>query len=172
MTRTTHMFRRSVVAVAAVALLTAPGALAGGASQYGPHDPWYAYATSQSAAPAQQPDPWIRYAVAFTSRARSAQHAGLVFTTDTLGGNGHSTPAPVVRFTTDTLGGNGQPTRAPVVRFVTDTLAPGGGTMVVASGEGFDWSDAGIGAGAAIVAVLLASVAGGAVLHRRGRLAL
>ena len=150
MTRTTHMLRKSVVAVAAAALLTAPAALAAGTSQFGPHDPWYAYA--RSVTQAQQPDPWLRYAVALTSRAGSAERAGLSFTTDTLGGKGH---AP----------------RAAVVHFVSDTLAPGGGTTVVRTASAFDWNDAGIGAGAAIAALLLASAAGVAVMHRRGRLA-
>jgi hypothetical protein len=150
MTRTTHTFRKSVVAVAAAALLSAPAALAGGTSQFGPPDPFGGYARSHTQT--RQPDPWLRYAVALTSRARSAEHAG---------------PS----FTTDTLGGNGQAPQAPVVHFVSDTLAPGGGTMVLASGEGFDWSDAGVGAGAAIGAVLLASVAGVAVMRLRGRLA-
>jgi hypothetical protein len=152
MFRTTHIVRRSVVAVAAAALLTAPTALAGGTSQYGPHDAWYAYATTYSGASAQLPDPWLRYAVTLTSRERSAQPTGL-------------------SFTTDTLGGNGQPEQAPVVRFVTDTLAPGGGNTVVSTSPAFDWADAGIGAGAALGALLLASVAGVALMRRRGRLA-
>jgi hypothetical protein len=150
MTRTTHMFRKSVVAVAAAALLSAPAAFAGGTSQFGPPDPFGGYARSLTQA--QQPDPWLRYAVVLTSRARGAEDAGL-------------------SFTTDTLGGNGQAPQAPVVRFVSDTLAPGGGTTVVSTSPGFDWNDAGIGAGAAIAAVLLASVAGVAVVRRRGRLA-
>jgi hypothetical protein len=152
MFRTTHIFRSSVVAVAVAALLTAPAAFAGGTSQYGAHDAWYAYATSHSAAPAQLPDPWLRYAVALTSREMSAQPTGL-------------------SFTTDTLGGNGQPQQTPVVHFVTDTMAPGGGNTVVSTSPGFDWTDAGIGAGAALGGLLLASVAGVAVMRRRGRLA-
>src|SRR5262245_21657756 len=114
MIRTTHLFRRSAAALAAASLFTAPAAFAGGDSQFGSHDPWYAYARSLTQA--RQPDPWLRYAVALTSRARSAEHTGVVFTTDTLGGNGHAQPAPVVHF-------------------VTDTLAPGGGTIVVATGS-------------------------------------
>ena len=47
------------------------------------------------------------------------------------------------------------------VPFVTDTLAPGGGSSVVASpaSNGFDWADAGIGAGvmAGIALLLLGS---------------
>jgi hypothetical protein len=54
---------------------------------------------------------------------------------------------------------------------VTDTLAPGGGNTVVSTSPGFDWGDAGIGAGAALGAMLLASIAGLAVVRRRGRLA-
>ena len=72
MIRTTHMFRTSVVAVAAAALLTTPAALAGGTSQFGPHDTWYAYARSLTQA---QPDSWLRHAVELTRRARGAEHA-------------------------------------------------------------------------------------------------
>jgi hypothetical protein len=54
---------------------------------------------------------------------------------------------------------------------VTDTLAPGGGTTLVSTNPGFDWGDAGIGAGAAFGALLLASLAGLSLLHRRHRLA-
>jgi ABC-type sugar transport system substrate-binding protein len=93
MIRATHMFRRSVLAVAAAALLAAPSALAGGTSQLGPHDTWYPYA--RSLMKAQQPDPWLRYAIALTSRARSAEQTSLSFTTDTLGGSGHPQQAPV-----------------------------------------------------------------------------
>jgi len=45
--------------------------------------------------------------------------------------------------------------------FITDTLAPGGGTSIVSvpASSGFDWADAGIGAGAmaGIGALLLGS---------------
>jgi hypothetical protein len=55
-------------------------------------------------------------------------------------------------FITDTLApGGGTSAPAQGYRFVTDTLAPGGGTSEVfstQSSSGFDWSDAGIGAGA------------------------
>ena len=128
MIRATHIIRRSVVAVAAAALLTAPAALAGGTSQYGPHDTWYAYATSRS----MQPDTWLGYAVALTSRERNEQPTGLSFT--------------------------------------TDTLAPGGGNTISSPSVGFDWGDAGIGAGVTLGTLLIASVAGVALVRRRGRL--
>lgn len=71
-------------------------------------------------------------------------------------------------FITDTLAPGGQYQDYPFVtapaqgyRFVTDTLAPGGSTSVVSApaATGFDWADAGIGAGgmAGIVLALLGS---------------
>jgi hypothetical protein len=39
--------------------------------------------------------------------------------------------------------------------------------IVVETGDGFDWADAGIGAGAATGIVVLAGAAAGAILHRR-----
>ena len=187
MIRTTHMFRRVAeggAAVAAAALLAAPAAPAA-TSRFGPHDTWYPYA--RSLMQAQSPDPWLGYAVALTSRARSTGQAGATFTTDTLGGSGHAEQAPAVRFvsdtlapgggtpgatfTTDTLGGSGHAEQAPAVRFVSDTLAPGGGTTVAQGATRFDWGDAGVGAAAAIGLVLLASVAVVAMSRRRGRLA-
>ena len=152
MIRTTHMFRRVAeggAAVAAAALLAAPAAPAA-TSRFGPHDTWYPYA--RSLMQAQSPDPWLGYAVALTSRARSTGQAGATFTTDTLGGSGHAE-------------------QAPAVRFVSDTLAPGGGTTVAQGATRFDWGDAGVGAAAAIGLVLLASVAVVAMSRRRGRLA-
>jgi hypothetical protein len=57
-------------------------------------------------------------------------------------------------------------------RFITDTLAPGGGPSVVSvpTGSGFDWADAGVGAGATagIALMLLGSVR---VLNRRNTVA-
>jgi hypothetical protein len=152
MIRTTHMFRRvaeGAAAVAAAVLLAAPAASAA-TSQFGPHDTWYPYA--RSLMQAQPPDPWLGYAVALTSRAKSAGDAGATFTTDTLGGTGHAE-------------------QAPAVRFVTDTLAPGGGTTVAQAASGFAWGDAGVGAAAAVGLLLLASVALVAMSRRRGRLA-
>jgi hypothetical protein len=71
-------------------------------------------------------------------------------------------------FITDNLGGNGHPTRAPRAGYtlITDTLAPGGGQSVdlVATTAGFNWADAGIGAG---VGAPLALIGGTLVLLRR-----
>jgi hypothetical protein len=96
------------------------------------HDPWYGYALSLTHAQ-QARDPWYGYAISLTQARQSAP-----FITDTLAPGG-SAPAQSYRF-------------------ITDTLAPGGGSGVVASpaSNGFDWADAGIGAGGlAGVALLL-----------------
>jgi hypothetical protein len=99
-------------------------------------------------------DPWYGYAVSLTQ----AQHSAPLIT-DTLAPGG-TAPIQTYRFTTDTLAPGGT---APVqsYRFITDTLAPGGGTSVVSvpASSGFDWADAGIGAGAmaGIGALLLGS---------------
>lgn len=81
-------------------------------------------------------DPWYAYATSLTQAQQSAP-----FITDTLAPGG---TAPAQSY-----------------RFITDTLAPGGGTSVVAvpASGGFDWADAGIGAGAmaGIGALLLGS---------------
>ncbi|MGZ4334607.1 MAG: hypothetical protein ACXVRJ_10090 [Gaiellaceae bacterium] len=72
-------------------------------------------------------DPWFANAVSYNSAASPS------FTTDTLAPGG-GTSAPVRGY-----------------RFITDTLAPGGGGSGVVStpsASGFDWGDAGIGAGA------------------------
>ena len=100
-------------------------------------------------------DSWYGYAVSLTQAQTSAP-----LITDTLAPGG-SPPVQSYRFVTDTLAPGGT---APVesYRFITDTLAPGGGTSVVSApaSSGFDWADAGIGAGvmAGIGALLLASV--------------
>jgi len=78
------------------------------------------------------------------------------------------------RFITDTLAPGGTSSPQQSYRFITDTLAPGGGSTVavaVPSG-GFSWSDAGVGAGAGIGALLLLTGSTIVVLQRRGRLAL
>jgi len=78
-------------------------------------------------------DPWHAYATSLTAAQQSAP-----FITDTLAPGGTT---PVQSY-----------------RFVTDTLAPGGGPSVVpaTASNGFDWSDAGIGAaGTAAIALLL-----------------
>jgi hypothetical protein len=108
------------------------------------------------------------------------------FITDTLGGNGHAIPS--YRFITDTLGGNGHAKSAvqsyrfitdtlsgkrhlrapaPGYQFMTDTLAPGGGSSLAAgpSAPGFNWADAGVGAGT--VAGALTVLAAGLLAVRR-----
>jgi hypothetical protein len=100
-------------------------------------------------------DSWYGYAVSLTQAQQSAP-----FITDTLAPGG-TAPAQSYRFTTDTLAPGGT-APAQSYRFITDTLAPGGGTSVVSvpASSGFDWADAGIGAGvmAGIGALLLGSV--------------
>jgi len=99
-------------------------------------------------------DPWYDYGVSLTQ----AQHSP-PFITDTLAPGG-TAPVQSYRFTTDTLAPCGT---APVqsYRFITYTLAPGGGSSIVSvpASSGFDWADAGIGAGAmaGIGALLLGS---------------
>jgi hypothetical protein len=136
------MFRTKLTLVALVVAaatygLSVPRALAA-------HDPWYAYATSLTIAQQSGPDPWYGYAVSLTN----AQHL-VPFITDTLAPGG---AAPVQSY-----------------RFITDTLAPGGGPSVVLApaSNGFDWGDAGIGAGGALGLMLAAT--GGTLLlaHRR-----
>jgi hypothetical protein len=84
-----------------------------------------------------------------------------------------STKPSSVRLITDTLGGDGRPPQRDIgYRIITDTLAPGGGRVVVAvpAVTGFDWGDAGIGAGVAVAGAALAAAAARVV--QRGRLAL
>jgi hypothetical protein len=95
------------------------------------------------------------------------------FVTDTLApGGGTSAPVQGYRIITDTLAPGGDvnvqrkwfvlehasPAAEPQsYRFITDTLAPGGGSSEVVStpsSSGFDWADAGIGAGATAVLML------------------
>ena len=76
------------------------------------------------------------------------------------------------KFVTDTLAPGGGSSQAQGYRFVTDTLAPGGGVVAVSPGvQGFDWTDAGIGAGGTVGLVLI--LLGGTRLmsQRRGALA-
>jgi len=152
------MFRTKLtlagLAVAALVGAVAPGAFAA-------HDSWYSYATSLTNT--QRHDPWFAYAVSLTEAQPSAR-----FITDTLAPGG-STPAQSYRLITDTLAPGGT-APAQSYRFITDTLAPGGGPSVVSApvSNGFDWADAGIGAGAtAGIALLL--LASGRVLQSRRR---
>ncbi len=115
-------------------------------------------------------------AVAAPAALAHGQTQGYRFITDTLGGNGHpkQVPAQGYRFITDTLGGNGQPA-ARGYRFITDTLGGNGGASAAApsaTGNGFSWADAGVGAATAVGSILV--LLGGALvaMRRRGRLAL
>ena len=156
MIRTKLTFVALVVA-AALFGLGVHGALAA-------HDTWYAYATSLTGAQESGTDPWYGYAVSLTDAQRSAP-----FITDTLAPGG-TAPVQSYRFVTDTLATGGAPAQS--YRFVTDTLAPGGGSSEVRAPafSGFDWGDAGVGAGvmAAIGVMLLGGLH---LLHRRSMLA-
>jgi hypothetical protein len=145
MISTHHTIRRLVrgIAVAAlVAALAAPAALA-------KHDPWYrnAVAGKKVAPVAGQHDPWFYNVV-----AHSVAGSNATFTTDTLAPGGGSAPSQGYRF-------------------VTDTLAPGGGVVAVSPGvQGFDWTDAGIGAGGTVGLILI--LLGGTRLMSQRRSAL
>jgi hypothetical protein len=56
-------------------------------------------------------------------------------------------------------------------RFITDTLAPGGGAASVSApaSDGFRWSDAGVGAGAAVGGMLALIGSALIVVRRQGR---
>lgn len=97
---------------------------------------------------------------------------GDTFTTDTLAPGG-SSPAQGYRFVTDTLAPGGKPAPSPGYRFITDTLAPGGGTASVTapSSDGFNWSDASIGAGVAVGGMLVLIGAALIVARRQSPLA-
>ena len=71
---------------------------------------------------------------------------------------------------TDKLGRGGSPVPTLGYRFITDTLAPGGGNAVVSvpASNGFNWTDAGVGALIAF-ALMLAAITGRQLLHRRRR---
>jgi hypothetical protein len=76
------------------------------------------------------------------------------FVTDTLAPGGDTVQTTGSRFVTDTLAPGGGTAETAGYRFVTDTLAPGGGLVTSSpAANGFDWSDAGI--GAAITAGLM-----------------
>src|SRR6266516_2669736 len=126
---THHMLKRLSGGIAVAALLAALVAPAALARQ---DDPWFYNAVAgKKVAPARsagQHDPWYYNVV-----AHSAAGSNATFTTDTLAPGGGSAQA------------------AQGYRFVTDTLAPGGGVITVSpGGQGFDWTDAGIGAGSSV----------------------
>jgi hypothetical protein len=123
------------------------------------------------------------------AQARTSSPSVRPFITDTLAPGGsvseyhlwflieHPLPAAQppqgYRFITDTLAPGGNPAPAQSYRFITDTLAPGGGASVAAApSPGFNWGDAGVGAGTGAGALIV--LLGGAlvVARRQGRLAL
>jgi hypothetical protein len=136
-----HTITRLFRGISVAALVAALAAPAAPAKQ----DPWYRNAVSSSAG---QHDPWFYNVVA------------------------HSAAGSIATFTTDTLAPGGGPAQAQDYRFVTDTLAPGGGVVAVSPGvQGFDWTDAGIGAGGTVGLIVI--LLGGTRLmsQRRGALA-
>ena len=81
--------------------------------------------------------------------------------------------ASVRPFITDTLAPGGSSSVLPQgFRFITDTLAPGGGTSEVEASRasGFDWGDAGIGAGV-MAGLMLALQGSRRVAQGRGAVA-
>ena len=94
-------------------------------------------------------DPWFKNAV-----SSSAGGGNATFITDTLAPGGGSAQTQGYRFV------------------VTDTLAPGGGVVAVSPGvQGFDWTDAGIGAGSTVGLVLILLGGTRLVSQRRSALA-
>jgi len=116
---------------------------------------------------------FLALTTAVATLAFSGAALGGTFITDTLAPGG--TPAPVqsYRFITDTLAPGGTPAPVQGYRFITDTLAPGNGSagVVVNSSHGFSWSDAGVGAGAAVGGMLALIGSALIVVRRQGRLA-
>jgi hypothetical protein len=112
------------------------------------------------------------FLVALTAPATLADPPGLStdstpFVTDTLAPGG-ATETPGYLFVTDTLAPGGGTTETPGYRFLTDTLAPGGGLVTSSpASNGFDWSDAGIGAASSVGLILI--LLGGAQLVSRRR---
>ena len=155
------MFRTKLTLVGLVVAAVFLGAMSHRA--LAAHDSWYAYATSLTKA--QQSVPFI---------------------TDTLapGGRAYLPSAYVPGGASSVVGqaiqkvGFGADTLVPVgtapqqsYRFITDTLAPGGGTSEFVSpvSNGFDWGDAGIGAGVMAGLALLLLGSGRAVQQHRRR---
>jgi hypothetical protein len=135
---------RGIAVGAVLAALAAPAALA-------KQDPWFYNAVAgKKVAPvasAGQHDPWFYNVVA------------------------HAVAGSNAAFTTDTLAPGGGSAQSHGYRFVTDTLAPGGGVVAVSPGvQGFDWTDAGIGAGGTVGLVLI--LLGGTRLMSQRRSAL
>lgn len=113
---------------------------------------------------------------------------GDTFITDTLApGGGHSSPYDTqegTTFITDTLGGNGHPyyrgayvpggssqAVAHAIQSLGKQLAPTPAVVLAATGSGFSWSDAGVGAGAATGALVALLGATLLVTRRRERFA-
>jgi hypothetical protein len=99
--------------------------------------------------------------------------------TDTLGGYGHPKSEPGYRFTTEnsaTQNRLDRPAVSPGYQFVTENSASQNRLdrqpVFVTTGSGFRWADAGIGASAAVGAMLVVLGGGLVLLRRRGRLAI
>ena len=122
-------------------------------------------------------DNWYGHAVSLTQSAHAT-----TFITDTLGGNGHPKQAVQgYRFITDTLGGNGHagynpaayvyggasPAVAKAIQALGNGQTPSPSVGSSPSGNGFDWGDAGIGAGVAAGLMLL--LLGGALLRTNSK---
>jgi hypothetical protein len=76
-------------------------------------------------------------------------------------------------FVTDTLAPGGGSSETQGYRFTSDTLAPGGGSVSAAPATpGFDWDDAGIGAGTTFGVVLILLAGTQLLLVRRRKFAL
>jgi hypothetical protein len=166
-----------LAALAAAGALLVPSATAGTGTSDGPHDSWYAYAISlTSERHAGRPSSAAR-AKAFVPHGASpgSANAGQLhgLTADPLDRRGSTVAQPRgYGFVTDTLASGGShPARPQGYTLTTDTLAPGGGpTDVVTNGVGFSWTDAGVGAGTAVAALVLAGGAG-LLVRRRASLA-
>jgi hypothetical protein len=122
------------------------------------------------AALARQNDPWFYNAVAGKKVAPAVASAGQH---DPWFYNvvAHSVAGTNATFTTDTLAPGGGSAQSHGYRFVTDTLAPGGGVVAISPGvQGFDWTDAGIGAGGTVGLIVI--LLGGTRLMSQRRSAL
>jgi UDP-N-acetyl-D-mannosaminuronic acid transferase (WecB/TagA/CpsF family) len=105
-----------------------------------------------------------------------APSKGINIITDTLGGSGQPRMAQGINIITDTLDGNGQPSTKPYIYGGAPPAVAQAGSgfyrahlahtpPVRSSGDGFNWSDAGLGAVTGFGALFL--VAGTTILVRR-----
>ena len=143
---------RALVFAATVAALAVPaGALAGSNSGYGPHDGWYTYATSvtksdrKAASDSSRYGPrdgWYTYAASLTNSANAV----------TVDGRSPDTVDAAAAAQLQVADGRSPDT-------LDAALSPQPVTFVQSGG--FDWADAGIGAG---LATALSSLLAGSVL--------